>query len=227
MSRSDKAKATMLRLEGKSYGEIGKTLQISSKGTLSYWFRDLIIPSETKKRLAANIRRAHERGLFRFNKERSRRVQNENREAEKKGRLAIGRLTERELMLVGAALYWGEGTKSTSNGTYFALAFANSDPGLVRIYMKFIREIFHVPEEKIRAGIHIHDNILPDTAKRFWSRVTKLPVGRFYIVKHLSRASKRKRPTNRLPYGTVAIKVHKRILFYNVMGFIKGLSDNI
>ncbi len=56
-----KNKAITLRLSGYSYGVIRKELGIKSKGTLSHWFSDLVLPKESKLRLENNIRLAHER----------------------------------------------------------------------------------------------------------------------------------------------------------------------
>ena len=94
---------------------------------------------------------------------------------------------------------------------------------MVSVYMRFIREILKIPEERIRAGIHIYPSISADSAKQFWASVTKLPKDRFYIVTQISRASQNKRPFNMLPYGTVVIKVNSRHQFYKVKGMIKGV----
>lgn len=65
---SKKVAAIKLRIQGKSYGEILKILDIPSKGTLSEWFRDIKLSASAKSRLQNNIDIARERGLFRFNK---------------------------------------------------------------------------------------------------------------------------------------------------------------
>ena len=89
--------------------------------------------------------------------------------------------------------------------------------------MRFIREILKIPEEKIRAGIHIYPSISGDEAKKFWSKTTNLPENRFYIITQVSRASQNKRPFNILPFGTVVIKINNRQQFYKVKGMIKGI----
>lgn len=227
MKRVEKQEAIKLRLQGKSYNEIRKLLDIPSKGTLSYWFKNFPLPPETQKKLARNIELAQKRGLFRFNRKRTKAIEQENRDALLNAKKEINILTKRELLLVGAALYWGEGTKSIRSGGSNGIAIANSDPLLVAIFMRFVREIFGTSEDRIRAGIQVHDNVDIEAARRFWSKVTKLPVDRFYIIKQVSSASKKKRPSNSLPYGTAIIKVNKRVLFYRVRGYIEGLAENI
>jgi len=51
-----KNKAVVMRLNGYSYNSIRKELGIKSKGTLSYWFSDLILPRESKRKLEKNIK---------------------------------------------------------------------------------------------------------------------------------------------------------------------------
>lgn len=223
--RKDKQKAIELRLQGKSYNEIRKILGISSKGTLSYWFRDLKLTPLAQKRLENNMQLARGRGLLEFNRKRTARIKKENEEERAKGFEKIKSLTKRELMLVGTALYWGEGTKWGKYTRTPSLELSNSDPQLIYLFMRFVREILQVPDEKIRAGIHLYESINNEEAKVYWSKVTGLPVDRFYIVQQISRASKRKRKFNKLPFGTAVIKVNNRLVFYQVKGMVDGLID--
>jgi len=219
----DKERATQLRLAGKSYNEIKNTLNLPSKGTLSFWFKDLILTPQAKKLLASNIQKATERGLTDFNRKRSARIIKENDYARQSGLRQIKRLTNRELMLIGAALYWGEGTKYHKERTA-ALVFTNSDAVMVRLYMRFIRKIFKISEERIRAGIQIHDNVDEMLARQYWAHVMGVPIDRFYITHQASKASLKKRNPRTLPYGTVSIRVHYRKIFYTVLGMIDGLG---
>ena len=115
------------------------------------------------------------------------------------------------------------GERSKVRKSTITLNFSNSDPLMVTVYMRFIREILKIPEEKIRAGIHIYPSISENEARKFWAKTTKLPEDRFYIITQVSRASQNKRPFNTLLYGTVAIKVNNRQQFYKVKGMIKGI----
>ena len=60
----ERQRAIQLRLEGKSYNEIRKTLGVLSKGTISYWLKGLVLSPAAKKKLKLNTQRAHERGFF-------------------------------------------------------------------------------------------------------------------------------------------------------------------
>ncbi len=217
-----KNRAISLRKNGESYNNIRKILSLKSKGTLSNWFKNLKLSRKSLKLLEKNNRLAHERGLFVANKNRKIKIESENKKAYLEGQNYIQSISKRELLLVGAVLYWGEGAKSERSATV-SLNFSNSDPFMISVYMRFIREILEIPENRIRAGIHIYPSISADEAKKFWSKTTRLPEDRFYIITQVSRASQNKRPFNILPYGTVAIKINSRHQFYKVKGMIKGI----
>lgn len=216
-----KKQAIALRIKGRSYNNIKKSLGLKSKGTLSQWFKDIKLPKKSLKLLAENNELAHKRGLLKANKNRKIKINSENKKAFEYGKNCIQQISEKELLLIGAVLYWGEGAKSERSS--LSLNFSNSDPLMISVYMRFIREILKIPEEKIRAGIHIYPSISSDEAKKFWSKTTKLPEDRFYIINQISRASRNKRPFNILPHGTLAIKVNNRKQFYIVKGMIGGI----
>ena len=69
-----KEKAVEMRLQGRSYNDILKTLNLPSKGTLSFWLRGLTLSPEAKMRLKNNAELASKRNLFKFNQARSKRI---------------------------------------------------------------------------------------------------------------------------------------------------------
>ncbi len=220
-----KEKAISLRKEGGSYNDIRKILGIKSKGTLSLWFKGLELSGKSKKLLKKNNEIAREKGLFIANERRSTRIKEENTVANKTGENSVNSISKNELLLIGACLYWAEGMKSER--TPPTLTFSNSDPEMIKVYMRFIREILKVVEEKIRAGIHLYSSTSINDARKFWAKTTGLPEDRFYIINQISRASQNKRPYNILPHGTVAIKVNNRIQFHKVKGMINGIIQKL
>lgn len=220
----ERQEAIRLRQLGKSYNEIRKTLGVRSKGTISYWLKNIRLTPVARMRLESNTKRAHERGFLKFNTDRTARIKDENQAELLKGKEQIGTLSARELRLVGAALYWGEGTKSLTRSN-LSLSFVNSDAEMVRFFLRFVREILKVPDEKIRAGIHLYNGCTDAEGRRYWSKVTKLPEDRFWIIRQVSKASKGKRDPRLLPFGTVVVRVNDRKLFHKVLGMIKGLAS--
>src|SRR3989344_2246985 len=152
-----KSQAISLRKNGKSYSSIRKILGLKSKGTLSHWFKDIKLSEESLKLLSKNNKLAYERGLLTANKNRKIRIEDENKKAYAEGQDCIQFISKKELLLIGAVLYWGEGAKSERGAV--SLNFSNSDPFMVSVYMRFVREILKISEERIRAGIHLYPSI--------------------------------------------------------------------
>lgn len=220
-----KGMAISLRLQGKSYDEILKILGLSSKSTLNYWFKGLQLSPVAKKTLEAKKMRASKENILIFNNRRTKEVVAENKKIFGEASKKITRLSKNEILLIGTALYWGEGTLRSKKWGYQSVSFSNSDPLMVKVFMRYLRETLDVPEDRIKARIQIHANISVSKAINFWSRTTELPKSRFYIGYAISSASKLKRPINFLPYGTLNIRVNNRKLFYRVKGYIQGIVD--
>jgi transposase-like protein len=222
-SSADKERAIELRLLGRSYGDIRKELGIRSKGTLSVWFKELMLTEEAKKLLERNIQYATKRKLLLFNEQRSERIRKENQSARDGGKNLIGNLSRRDLLVVGAALYWGEGTKSEGTSSYNSLAFSNSDPEMIKIFLRFLREILKIPEGKIYASIHMYESMSEIDTRTFWKTCTGLDEDKLTVSYQVSRAGKSIRKP--LPYGTLNIKVHNRLVFNTVKGMIEGIAS--
>ena len=135
----------------------------------------------------------------------------------------IRSISKYELLLIGTALYWAEGYNRATRGKGHEICFANSNPDMIKLFLRFLREIIHVPEDKLRVKIHIYPNIDEESAINFWSQVTNMPKERFHITQQISRASKGKRPKNSLPYGTLRLDVTRFQNFFKIQGWIDGL----
>jgi hypothetical protein len=218
--RKDKNIAIQLRRQGKTYNEINRLLDIP-KSTLSGWFNGFEIPARIKRRLWTNNQRKWAQSITEYNKKRAIDILSKTNETQQRISKEIGRLTKRELMLVGAALYWAEGNKKDR----WRIRISNSDPKIIALIMKFFRDICGVKPDKFIAKVHIYPNISERKAKTFWSRITNIPIGQFRkSLFSISRSSKLKRPFNALPYGTIDINISDVNLVNRIKGWILGLS---
>ena len=215
-----KETAMKLRKKGKSYSEIMKILNLPSKGTLSVWFKGINLPDSAKKKLFKNVELSRKRGLYSFNNKRSRRVKAENKKLYIDASRFFSHFSIRDLALMGAALYWGEGYKSAKHPK---LSFTNSDPDMICIFLLFIRKFLRISDSKIRTHIHIHSNLDERDAIKFWAEITKISPHNFRIVRQISIASKGKRPINILPHGTLDLRINSRQLYFTMMGLIQSI----
>jgi len=181
--RNDKQRAMRLRLKGRSYNEINRLLG-TPKSTLSGWFSDLELPKEAKKRLSERVYKKSIEKLIKRNKLQSHEASKRARGIRSTAKGEVEDISSKELMFAGISLYWAEGYKRpiVVNGktkTHHPVSLTNSDPKLIKIYLRFIREICGVPEEKIRADVRIYEHQDEAHLLEFWSQTTNIPYDRF------------------------------------------------
>jgi len=227
--RKDKILAIKLRLQGKSYGEIQKSLGVS-KSTLSEWLSNVVISEQARIRIEQRSRKKSVAGLIKRNKQQTINAQIRAKNIRKQAIAEMADLSKKDLLILGSALYWAEGYKKlkTRNGkevTHHGVSLTNSDPFLVKIFLRFLREYCNVPEEKIKAGLRIFEHHNADEILKFWQKETKILSSNFgKIYRGISISSQRKRPFNRLPYGVIQINVNNTALFHKIMGYIEGIK---
>jgi hypothetical protein len=195
MKTKERAEARRLRRLGWSVKEIERHLSVS-RSSVSLWVRDIRLTDEQIADLhrrsatspgqlagaAANAAKGRER-RFRHQVEGRRRA----------------RVSD-PLHLAGCMLYWAEGDKCRE-----AVRLANSDPELLRLFVRFLRECYGAEDRRLSATC----NLFADHAGRqraiedFWLGVLRLPRSRLRpsIVNVYSKYSQKKRK-NKLPYGT-------------------------
>lgn len=227
--REDKNGAFKLRLSGRSYNEITKLLGIP-KSTLSGWFRHLELSERARERIQRRVYAASLRGFLKRNKNQTHLAIQKMRSIRIESQRQIASLTQNELKFIGIALYWAEGYKRpiVRNGrelTHHPVTLTNSDPELVMIFLRFLREVCDVLDEKITADIRIYEHMNERELLNFWQKVTALPRENFRKIYYgVSKSSLGKRPFNRLPHGTIQVRVNNTNLFHKIMGWIEGLA---
>ncbi len=219
MKTVEKEKARALRKQGKSINEIVKEAGLS-KASVSEWVRDIILTEKQKNRLTEKGR-----NLDSVERRRLSRLFNENKRRQiivDKAKEDILKISKNDLKIIGCMLYLGEGAK-TSRGS---AKLANSDPDIIKITMRFFREICNVPESKFRVHIHTFDNADVNETEKYWSKITGIPRTQFYktYIKQ-SIASLKKRKT--LPHGTCDVCVNNTELFLTIMGWIEKIKELI
>lgn len=215
----EKEGARALRRQGKSINEITNILKVS-KASVSLWVREVILTPEQKNLLSKNGR-----SVASIEKRRINRIANTKRKTDLITEMAkkeINIISQNNLKMIGIALYLGEGGK-TKRGI---ARITNSDPAVIKIVMRFFREICLVPEHKFRGHIHTFSKANVKNAEEYWSEVSGIPTRQFYktYIKP-SRAGKNKR--NTLPYGTFDVSVNDTQLFIRIIGWIEKMKELI
>ncbi len=219
MKLIEKQKAITLRQEGRSIKDIARIVGVS-KASVSVWVRNIVL---SKKQLS--VLKTNGLSLEIIEKRRRRRLENEQEKRDVISTLAqkdIKNISEHDLRLIGLCLYWGEGGK-THKG---AARISNSDPAVIKVMMRFFREICMVEEKKFRGHIHIHSHLDMDKAEKYWSSVSGVPISQFFkTYTKPSIASKNKKDS--LPYGTFDIYVCNTKLFLQIIAQIEKIKKLI
>jgi hypothetical protein len=123
------------------------------------------------------------------------------------------------LHAAGCMLYWAEGSKGRDRAQ-----LTNSDPELLRLFVRFLRTYFGVRDEQFR----VRCNLFADHVERqreiesFWLEVMRLPPTCLTksTVNVYSKYSQRKR-RNMLPYGTCRVTVSSTRIVQSIYGSIQ------
>ena len=87
-------------------------------------------------------------------------------------------LTDREFLIAGAIAYWCEGAKSKPHRRNDRVTFINSDPVLIRFFLRFL-DSTGTPRTDLSFRIYIHQSADVPAAQRFWLEITEAAAGQF------------------------------------------------
>jgi predicted DNA-binding protein YlxM (UPF0122 family) len=122
---------------------------------------------------------------------------------------------EEKLKIAGVMLYWAEGYKGG-----MGIDFANSDPDMIRLFLKFLRQICGIGESRLRVYLYAYEDQNIDALKDFWSKITQIPLVQFskpYIRKHNLCFNGRK-----MPYGLIHIRYYDKRLGQLVLSWVES-----
>ncbi|MEU3411246.1 hypothetical protein ABZ760_08235 [Streptomyces sp. NPDC006658] len=154
-------RARELRLQGWTYDRIQAELGCS-KSSISLWVRDL--PKPEPRYTPEEQRALMNEGLAHLRAARDR----DREETKQRAAAAVGRLSDRELFLVGVGLYWAEGAKDKPYDRRENVIFVNSDPGMIRVFLAWL-DLLRVERGRLRFNVMIHENADVEGAERYWA----------------------------------------------------------
>jgi len=162
---AERQQARQLRRAGLPLAEIAGRLGVS-KSSVSLWVRDVAFEPVPR---AGPVR-----GRRREPNALQRRRQAEIDRLVQEGRARIGRLSEREFLVAGVALYAGEGSKRDGR-----VRFVNSDPRMVAFFCSWLRHFYEVDESRLRLVLYLHQGLDLSAAMAYWSTLTGIPESQF------------------------------------------------
>jgi transposase len=219
----ERKKARGLRRKGESIKGIAKKLSVSP-ASVHRWCQDIKLTLQQRKKLNQKVFDALQKGRKRVAQNQKRKRLKEIEELRLKGIKEISNLNEREFFIAGSALYWAEGFKKDSR-----LGFANSDPNMIKFFLKWLIESCGVPKKdiRLRAGLNISHKDRIREVEKHWSKVAGIPLLQFQkpFFQKFKWKKEFKKPEEY--FGVLRVRANKqRRLFRKIFGYIEGLKQN-
>ena len=207
-------KAIKLRKKGKTYSEIISLFPGISKSTLSYWLGGLELSDKQKEKLSRNVNRKliKARAQSVLAQKNKREKYFHNIEKENLGFVNLLNNNKDAAKLVLAALYLGEGTKSMKG----SLRLGNSNPGIVKLFLKLLRTCYVIDESKFRCTVLCRADQNTKILNKFWVKITCINKKQFYKARIDPRTIGK--PSRKLDYrGVCVIDYFSASIFHDLL----------
>lgn len=172
---------TLLRRQGKTYSEIRQLAGAAiPKGTLSFWCKSVTLTAKQKNRIAklqrSNIDKQREKALRVL-----RRKQQEHLQSIRKNAKQLSPVMKDSgvVKVCLALLYWCEGSGFRRS----SVTFGNSNPGIISVFMQWLRDSYVIDEKKFRCTLQCRADQNIERLQRYWSRITQIPLRQFYTAR--------------------------------------------
>jgi len=219
MKIHEKEHSRKLRRDGLSINHIVKITGYS-KASVSVWVRDIVLTKDQRDKVSLNGR-----SVDSIEKRRVSRIKNEETKSKnilESAKKDFNFVTKSELKLIGISIYIGEGAKS-KKGT---VGVSSSDPAIIKIMIRFFKEICRVPNEKFRIQVHTFEHANISEVEKYWSQVTSIPISQFYKT-YIKTSSASLHKRNTLPHGTIDLTINDSKLRLVILGWIERIKELI
>ncbi|KKT81416.1 MAG: hypothetical protein A3B99_01570 [Candidatus Yanofskybacteria bacterium RIFCSPHIGHO2_02_FULL_44_12b] len=223
MHQELKEKAIQMRIgQQLGYGSIKAQIPVA-KSTLSAWLRQFPLSEERILELRRSAWSKGEASREKFRN--TMRAIRQKKDEKIYGRYLkrLGKFSKISFLISGLTLYLAEGSKTD----YYNVSLANTDPRILRFFIKWLIYFFKLPRSKLRAQLHLYENMELEKEKEFWKNELCLKRGQFYktYVSKLKKSSFLYKESFR--HGTCSIKVSSSSVKREIMMGIKAYLDSI
>lgn len=223
-SQEIKFRVRELRKQGLSLNQIYKKTGIP-KTTIRTWISDIQLSDNQLAALQDRVQRALQNGRVKKEKlQRKFRLDKENRLGNE-AKSEIGKMSKRDILIAGIALYWAEGFKNKHERR---LGFCNSDPEMIIFYIKWLEEVLEVSKKDLIARLTLNSSYKEKTKEieNYWSKVTSIPLNQFGKTFY-QKTKWKKQYSSENYHGVLRIHVKNSLDYLLKMkGWIKGFTEN-
>lgn len=214
-----KEEAFFLRKQKKSYREIAELLNVS-KGTISYWFKDIDWSKDIQEQLTVKSKKISSKRLEHLNLLKKEKYKDLYEQAEKEAIKEFVKLKTNQLFVAGISIYWGEGDRVFKNGS---VRVSNSDSRMLVVFRKFLLEICDIDIRKLKGYILIYPDHFPEECLGFWSKSVGVDIQQFYKPTVIQGKHK----SNKLSHGVCTIGVNNKFLKKKILTWINLIAEEL
>lgn len=213
----EKKKAIKLREKGFTINEITQKLRVS-RSSVSLWVRETPLNRAAKERLELKRRDARIAVAGSKKQKINALVYNYQKDTQKLLDHAV--FDVGVVQILCSLIYWCEGTKNERSG----MRFTNSDPELIRFFLKLLRRGFDIKEEKFRVCVHLHDYHNEKSQIKFWSEVSGIKENQFLKSYRKPHTKKQKREGYQ---GCISVRYYNNNLARNLNTMARTVMKNM
>jgi len=126
---------------------------------------------------------------------------------------------DRELLIGAVMLYYGEGAK-----TGVTVDMANSDGYVIKLFLKFLRKICRVDEQRLRFYLYCFSDQNSDILIKHWSNQLSVEIKQFtkpYVRSTLNRGNRS------MPYGVLHVRYSDKKLLIKILSLCSEIITSI
>ena len=208
-----------MRKQGMGVPSIAKHLGIS-KSTASNWLKDVVLSETAIEELAKRSIVGTQKGLARIKAAKDMANKLRTDEMEAIAQTFAAGVGKKQWQIIAALIFWCEGSKRQ----LASVKFVNSDPDMIKLFLRALRNGFGIDERKLKALLHLHEYHNEKEMKIFWSDITGISAERFYRSYIKPNSGKRKRDGYK---GCMALYYGEANLARKLDALYHGLSKHL
>jgi len=131
----------------------------------------------------------------------------------------------KSIELIGASIYWCEGSKfrirkGKSNQKIYEVIVTNSNPNIIRIFLKFLRTL-RIDEKRVRLQLHLYPEHNIRKEKLFWSKITGMPLTQFHKIQMKRGKGKNKKSV----HGICQLRYASKDTYLKIENMINQIAN--
>src|SRR5258708_2943993 len=212
----ERRKAIELRRQCKTYTQILSEVKVA-KGSISLWLKDITLSEDQINNIKEIRKKAVERYRETMKLKRANRYKSYYEEQKNK----LLPFSERELLIAGLFLYWGEGNKVSTN----SISINNTNPKVVKFALYWMVKSLDIPKNRIKVQVHLYKDMDIKKELEFWSNELKIPLEQFNNP-YIKDSNKSDLDQRGFGHGTCGLSSSNTVIKENILMALEAIPDS-